>query len=106
MKSITYVNRNDSDKVTMVKSIALFNKIKLDNVCEEQAKDLPDNAEILIMRGFSRNEMTKFLSDLKKRGIKINLKCVETETNKMWSLAKLYEEIKKEHEVMQNMQID
>jgi len=106
MKSITYINKKDKDKAVKVKTAAYLNKIKLDSVDEKEAASLPDDAEILIMRGFTRGDITTFLTDLKKKGLRIDLKCVETDTNKSWPLIKLYKEIKNEHEAMQNMQTD
>ena len=106
MKSIIYINKNDKEKVTKVKSIAFFNNIKIENAGIEDINSLPEDAEMLIMRGFDRSGMNSFLSDLKKKGIKIELKCVETETNSSWTLDKLYWEIKKENEVMRSMRTD
>lgn len=106
MKSIIYINKKDKDKVINVKSIAFLNKIKIDNINEEDIKTLPEDAEILIMRGFDKSGMTSFLADLKKKGIHIDLKCIETKTNSLWSLRKLYDEIKKEHVAMQSSRID
>ncbi len=106
MKSILYINKCDKDKIIKVKSIAFLNRIKIDSIDEENLSALPDEAELLIMRGMVRNELEKFLSDLRKKGIRIALKCVETETNKEWPLQKLYEEIKKEHESLEIPRID
>lgn len=106
MKSIIYINKKDKDKIIKVKSIALLNKIKLDCQTEAEADSLPDDAEILIMKGLTKSELDKFLSDLRKKGIRIGLKCIETETNKKWPLRKLYEEIKKEHDSLERPGID
>lgn len=106
MKSILYINKNDRDKIVKVKSIAFLNRIKIDSIDEAEISSLPDNAEILIMRGMSRNDLDNFLSGLRQKGIRIALKCVETETNREWPLQKLYEEIKKEHESIEKTGID
>ncbi|SFG71945.1 DUF3783 domain-containing protein [Oribacterium sp. WCC10] len=101
MKSMLYINKKDKSKETKVKSVAIFNRIKIESIDSEDLAELPEDAELLYMRGIDRIAMEKFLSDLKKKNIRINLKCVETVTNKDWSLYKLYEEIKREHERIQ-----
>ena len=106
MKSIIYINKNSKDKVTKLKTIALMKKIKLDSVTEEEYSSLPEDAELLIMRGMDRASMTDFLAELRKKGLSVNYKCIETETNKDWSLCRLYEEIKGEHEAMQRKRTD
>ena len=37
---------------------------------------------------------------MKKLGIRVNLKCMETENNKNWSLLELYRELEEEHAYM------
>lgn len=86
--------------------MAIFNSIRIDSIDETEASALPYNAEMLIMRGMTRKDMEKFLSDLRKKGIRIDLKCVETETNRNWSLQKLYEELKTEHETFKKARTD
>lgn len=106
MKSILYINRSDKNKTVKVKSVAILNRIKIDSFNEKEVSALPNDAEILIMRGMSRNELEKFLADLRKKGIRIDLKCVETEINKDWTLQKLYEEIKKERAAIEKNRTD
>ena len=106
MKSIRYINKKSKDKVTKVKSIALLKKIKLESVTEEEFASLPGDAEILIMKGMDRVSMTDFLAELRKKGLSVDYKCIETETNKDWPIDKLYEEIKAEHEAMQKKRTD
>ena len=101
MRSIVYINKTDKTKSVKVKSIAVLNKIKIDSFAESEVAALPEDAEILIIRGMSRSNLEKFLNDLRKKGIKIDLKCVETEVNRDWSLQRLYEEIKKEHDALE-----
>ena len=106
MKSIVYINKTDKNKAIKVKSIAILNKIKIESFDEMEVSALPNDAEILIMRGMSRTDLSKFLADLRKKGILISLKCVETEINKDWTLQKLYEEIKKEHAAIEKGMTD
>lgn len=112
MKSILYINRNTDpegiEKSRKVKMTAILRKIRMETqkkAEEGQETDngpeaLPENAEMLMFRGFSRNEVGMFLNDLKKAGVRIDLKCMETESNKTWTLKKLYEELKEEHEAL------
>lgn len=110
MKSILYINRNMDDanveKTKKVKRTALLHKVRVLTKKEDEGSEsgenaletLPDNAEMLMFCGFTQNELSRFLYDLKKLGVRIDLKCMETETNKGWTLKKLYEELKVEHE--------
>ena len=61
--------------------------------------DSPDD-ECLIISGFSRRDMDRLLSELRKREIKIALKCVVTAHNQGWLLKDLLNELKREHEAM------
>ena len=113
MKSILYINRSADpeglEKSRKVKMTAMLRKIRIEDKKkseegQENADDcpeaLPENAEMLMFRGFTRNEVGMFLNDLKKAGVRIDLKCMETESNKSWTLKKLYEELKEEHEAL------
>lgn len=61
--------------------------------------DLPDD-ECLIISGFSSRDMNRLLSELRKKEIKIDLKCVVTSHNQGWILKDLINELKREHEAM------
>jgi len=67
---------------------------------EEELSTLPEEAELLKFIGFSSQEVGSFLQDLRKLGIRVDLKCMETENNRNWSLAELYKELQEEHEYM------
>lgn len=66
-------------------------------------KELPlITEEVLVMHNFSGSRLDALLLNLRKAGVpKINLKAVVTESNAGWSFYHLYEEIKEEHEKMQ-----
>lgn len=57
--------------------------------------------EVLVMHQFSGARIDELLLQLRKAGVpRIALKAVVTETNRGWSFYHLYEEIRKEHELM------
>lgn len=58
--------------------------------------------EVLVMHNFSGGRLDELLLNLRKAGVpRIHLKAVVTETNAAWTFYQLYEEIKEEHEKMQ-----
>ena len=99
-KKILYINRKDADKVRGVHTLALLRKVKILKSTEEEMETLPEDAELLKFIGFSRPEVGNFIQDMKKLGIRVNLKCMETEHNKNWSLLELYKELQEEHAYM------
>ena len=80
--------------------MAMVRKIRLLSAPEEEVQSLPEDAELLKFIGFSPKEVGDFLMDLKKLGIRVDLKCMETEHNKDWGLLQLYKELMEEHEYM------
>ena len=61
--------------------------------------DFPD--EMAIMAGFSSAQIDAFIHALRKKGVgRIDYKAVLTPYNMKWDSVQLYEEIKKEHEMM------
>lgn len=103
-RKILYINKKSSeqDKVLKLKSCAVMNQIKLVNPTEEELQSLPEDAELLKLIGFGK-EVSGFLSELRKLGVRVDYKCVETETNRKWTLRQLYDELKAEHEEMQKL---
>ena len=99
-KKILYINKKDADKVRGVHGIALLRKVKILKISEEEKDTLPEEAELLKFIGFSSQEVGNFLQDMKKIGIRVILKCMETENNKNWSLLELYRELEEEHAYM------
>lgn len=58
--------------------------------------------EMLVMYRFSSQRVDDLLRNLRRAGVpKINLKAVVTEHNCKWSFYKLYQELKDEHEKME-----
>lgn len=99
-KKILYINKKDADKLRGLRNLALIRKIKILAAAEEELSTLPEEAELLKFIGFSSQEVGSFLQDLRKLGIRVDLKCMETENNRNWSLAELYKELQEEHEYM------
>ena len=93
-KKILYINKKDADKLRGLRNLALIRKIKILTAAEEELSTL------LKFIGFSSQEVGSFLQDLRKLGIRVDLKCMETENNRNWSLAELYKELQEEHEYM------
>ena len=71
---------------------------------EEELSTLPEEAELLKFIGFSSNEVGQFLQDMRKLGLRVDLKCMETEHNKDWSLKALHKELMEEHAFMKGEQ--
>lgn len=99
-KKILYINKKDADKLKGLRNLALIRKIKILTAAEEELSTLPEEAELLKFIGFSSQEVGSFLQDLRKLGIRVDLKCMETENNRNWSLAELYKELQEEYEYM------
>ena len=99
-KKILYINKKDADKLRGLRNLALIRKIKILTAAEEELSTLPEEAELLKFIGFSSQEVGSLLQDLRKLGIRVDLKCMETENNRNWSLAELYKELQEEHEYM------
>ena len=99
-KKILYIHRKDVDKVNKARGVAIIRKIRLLSAPEEEILSLPEDAELLKFIGFSPKEVGDFLTDLKKLGIRVDLKCMETEHNRDWSLLQLYKELEEEHRYM------
>ena len=70
---------------------------------EEKFTGEEHSDEMIIMCAFTRPDLDRFLSAIKKNKTlqSIPLKCVLTPTNAEWSAVKLMTELKAEHEYMQ-----
>lgn len=57
--------------------------------------------EMAVMAGFSSAQVDAFIYALRKKGVgRIDYKAVLTQTNQHWDSVTLFQEIKKEHEIM------
>lgn len=71
----------------------------------EKSQDAPFGAslpeEVLVMKDFTSSRMDTLFARLRKARVpKIALKAVLTPSNAQWTFLELYEELKKEHQVM------
>lgn len=104
-RRLIYINKKEAekDKARRLAACAVMHGVKLEAVAEEELDMLPEDAELLKLRGFGREEVGAFLSALRRAGIRVDYKCVETESNARWTLRQLYEELRAEHEEMQRL---
>ena len=103
-KKILYINKKDVDKVKGMHTLALLRKVKILSAPPEELRELPEDAELLKFIGFSSNEVGQFLQDMRKLGLRVDLKCMETQHNKDWSLKALHKELMEEHAFMNGEQ--
>lgn len=121
-ESVLYYNPSVSTKTAQVKGVLVRMGIRIRNITPDQAvqtvgylaglegfeeQPVPVEVpvmdeEILVMLNFTGSRIDELLVQLKKARIpKIELKAVVTETNCRWTLYKLYQEMKKEHDAVQ-----
>ena len=103
-KKILYINKKDVDKVKGMHTLALLRKVKILSAPPEELRELPEDAELLKFIGFSSNEVGQFLQDMRKLGLRVDLKCMDTEHHKDWSLKALHKELMEEHAFMKGEQ--
>ena len=58
-------------------------------------------SEMMVLYGFSGNRLDELLYALRKNQARVDLKAVVTESNKTWTSRALYQELLKEHTMMQ-----
>ena len=67
----------------------------------DSSRKMDFSDEMAIMAGFSSAQIDAFIYALRKKGVgRIDYKAVLTPYNMKWDSVQLYEEIKKEHEMM------
>ena len=70
-------------------------------VIEGEAEETFDD-EMLVMSGFTRNDIDELIRSLKKHGVgRVDLKAIVTPTNSLWDCVRLYKAVKADHEEMQ-----
>lgn len=99
---VLYINQKDREKTLKIKTCCVMQGIQILPVPEETG--LPEEAELMKLIGMNGTQVQNFLTALRKMGIRVDLKCVETEQNRDWTLSRLYEELKEEHAYMQSLQ--
>lgn len=99
-RKILYINRKDADRLRKVRACAAVRRIRIMSAGEDELAGLPEDAELMKLCGLSGSELQEFLSALRREGIRVDYKCVETDVNRGWTLAQLYGELAKEHAAM------
>lgn len=130
-ETVLYYTPENNINVTKLKGVLVRMGVRIKNVASEQVEDsigsllglaeyeknggqdVPEEGkgdedlpyiaeEMLVMHNFSGRRLDELLLNLRKAGVpKINLKAVVTESNVAWTFYQLYEEIKEEHEKME-----
>lgn len=103
-KKLLYINRKEAEKEQKIGALAALRHIELLQPKEEELEGLPEDAELMKLIGFTGAELGDFLSALRLLGLRVDYKCTETESNRSWSLRRLYEELREEHESMKRYQ--
>lgn len=90
-----------SGEITKEETANLMDCVKTQDTDGAENEKESIQEEMMVMYGFSGNRLDELLNALRKNQSRINLKAILTETNKEWSSYVLYQELKKEHEMMQ-----
>ena len=61
---------------------------------------IPFTDEMMVMSGFSSQDMHALLDGMRNNGCPVRLKCIVTETNKSWTAVRLYKELAAEDQAM------
>lgn len=129
---VLYYNPKKDSKINQMKGVLVRMGIRIKNVTPEQVNQTigellgisenektrqsqpntenggatpPVPEEMLIMYKFTSRRIDELLLNLRKAKIpKVELKAIVTENNVSWTFCHLYEELKEEHEKMQEMQ--
>ncbi len=94
------------DKKDYLQSVGYLAGIKELNVEGDVYEGDELEEEMMLMSGFSSNQIDYLLAGMRKERLsKINYKAVLTPMNASWTVLQLYEELKKEHESITQMQL-
>lgn len=120
-ETVLLINFQDEKQLRDLKMILFTLKIRMKKVekksylqqigCLVGLKDMEEAAEcyegeelqkeMMVFAGIPNQKLDQILSMMRKNGVKrVDYKAILTETNKTWTVLKLYEEISKEHEQM------
>lgn len=121
---VLYYTPEQSPKVAKLKGVLVRMGVRIKNITPDQvtqqvgylagldgykAQEWPEGEElpvigeeVLVMHRFGSRRIDELLLNLRKAGVpKIELKAIVTESNCPWTFYQLYEELKEEHEKMQ-----
>lgn len=116
MATLLLFNINDEAKRTAIRLLSLQLGYTVRDVLPEQqntkisdrlfgAKPVGQNLipfmdEMMVMSGFSSQDMHALLDGMRNNGCPVRLKCIVTETNKSWTATRLHKELAAEDQVM------
>ena len=116
MATLLLFNINDEAKRTTIRLLALRIGYSVQDVLPEQqnmkisellsgAKPdgpnlIPFTDEMMVMSGFSSQDMHTLLDGMRNNGCPVRLKCIVTGTNKSWTAARLHKELAAEDRAM------
>ncbi|MBO5570765.1 MAG: DUF3783 domain-containing protein [Oscillospiraceae bacterium] len=116
MATLLLFNIHDEEKRTAIRLLSLRLGYSVQDVLPEQqntkisellsgAKPAGQNPisftdEMMVMSGFSSQDMHTLLDGMRNNGCPVRLKCIVTETNKSWTAVRLYKELAAEDQAM------
>lgn len=87
-------------EITQEDTVNLMEHVKVQDTDGAENENDSIQEEMMVMYGFSGSRLDELLNAMRKNQARINLKAILTETNQEWSSYVLYQELKKEHEMM------
>ena len=116
MATLLLFNIHDEEKRTAIRLLSLRLGYSVQDVLPEQqntkisellsgAKPAGQNPisftdEMMVMSGFSSQDMHTLLDGMRNNGCPVRLKCIVTETNKSWTATRLHKELIAEDQAM------
>ena len=95
-ETVLLINFQDEKQLRDLKMILFTLKIRMKKVEKKEYLQ-----QIGFLAGISNQRLDQILSMMRKNGVKrVDYKAILTETNKTWTVPRLYEEISKEHAQM------
>lgn len=101
---VLYINKADKERALKVKTCCVMSGIQIAAADEAQLAELPADAELMKLIEMNGKQVQDFLAALRRFGVRVDLKCVETDYNRDWPLAKLYAELQEEHAHMKELE--
>lgn len=116
MATLLLFNINDEAKRTAIRLLSLQLGYTVRDVLSEQQNTkisdrlfgakpvgqtlIPFTDEMMVMSGFSSQDMHTLLDAMRNNGCPVRLKCIVTETNKTWTATRLHKELAAEDQAM------
>jgi len=116
MATLLLFNINDEAKRTAIRLLSIRLGYSVRDVLPEQQNlkisellsgansagtgPAPFTDEMMVMSGFSSQDMHTLLDGMRNNGCPVRLKCIVTETNKSWTATRLHRELAAEDRAM------